>query len=229
MLGLRPRLKARNSLWELVNKHHPDLHSPSPLSWKQPVEEGADGLPPLPFSPPSPQIASPEQKTHCSGSSESFAAPTMAPVSSPAPIALCDPADEANGSQRKTRRDRRRKPAKSNMVRLRWNQMLGTQEMDIADCRLAQALSSPSLGMWLQEKARKIRSDIYNQACYCRGKHDWMCYVRVGTSIPNVEDELNQSYVPTRSVSVTTAWSERSFVSKPIKQPSRCMRKPVST
>lgn len=47
MLGLRHRLRARNSLWDLVNKHPTDLHSQS-------IEEGADGLPPLPLSPPSP-------------------------------------------------------------------------------------------------------------------------------------------------------------------------------
>lgn len=38
--------------------------------------------------------------------------------------------------------------------------MLDKQELDSANCRLAQALSSLSLGMWLQEKTARIRSDI---------------------------------------------------------------------
>lgn len=41
------------------------------------------------------------------------------------------------------------------------------------------------------------------------------------------ENKLRMTYVLLRSVSVTTALLERSFESKPIKQPSRCMRKLV--
>ena len=160
MLGLRPRLKARNSLWDLVNKHHPDLHSSPPLSRKQPVEEGADGLPSSPFSPSLSNPASPERRPHQSRSSESFSPLTMAPVSPTTSIASCDPADQANGSQRKTRRDRGTRPAKSNMVCLQYSQLLGTPVLNIADCGLAQALSSPSQGMWPQEFPKKIRTEI---------------------------------------------------------------------
>lgn len=155
MLGLRPRLKARNSLWDLVNRHHPDLHSSLPLSRKQPVEEGADGLPSSPFSSSLSNPASPEQRAHHSHSSESFTPRTMAPVSLETSIASCDPADQANCSQRKTRRDRGRRLAKSNMVCLQLSQVLGIQELDITDCGLAQGLSSPSQGMWSQEVAEE--------------------------------------------------------------------------
>ena len=37
--------------------------------------------------------------------------------------------------------------------------MLGIQLLDDTDCRIAQAPSSPSQGMWLQRKATRIRSD----------------------------------------------------------------------
>ena len=85
MLGLRPRLKARNSLWDLVNKHSLDLHSSSSISWKQPVEEGADGLPPIQF--PSSSFLS-EGKPHNNHSPESSASFIMAPVSSATSIAI---------------------------------------------------------------------------------------------------------------------------------------------
>ena len=56
MLGLRPRLRARNSLWDLVTKHPADDLFPtsqlqSQRPWQLPVEEGLGGLPPLPISP----------------------------------------------------------------------------------------------------------------------------------------------------------------------------------
>lgn len=204
MLGLRPRLKARNSLWDLVNKHHPDLHSSPPLSSKQPVEEGADRLPPSPFSPSLSNPASPKPKTHHSRSSESFEPLTMAPVSSTTPIASCDPADQANGSQRKIRRDRGRRPAKSNMVRLQWSQVLGTQELDIADRVFPQALSSPSQGMWPREHAKKIRAEIPRLVIVAENMIGCAMYELV-CGCPMLKDKLNGSHVPTRSVSVTTA------------------------
>lgn len=159
MLGLQPRLKVRNSLWDLVNKNSPDLHSSSPPPWKQPVEEGADGLPPLPFSPSLSSPPSSEQEHHRNRSSESSTSSTMAPVSSTTSIASCGQADEANGSQRRIRRDHGRRLVKSSMVRLQLSRVQGIQELDLADCRLAQALSSPSPGTCLQEKATRIWSN----------------------------------------------------------------------
>lgn len=144
MLGLRPRLKARNSLWDLVNKHSPDLHSSSPTSLKQPVEEGADGLPPLSF--PS-SFSSPQQNPHHNLFSESSTSFTMAPVSSTTSIALWAPIDQANGSQRKIRKGRGRRLEESSMVRLQWSRVLDIHELRNADCRLPQDLSSPSQGM----------------------------------------------------------------------------------
>ncbi|KAM0796958.1 hypothetical protein BDR22DRAFT_865060 [Usnea florida] len=76
MLGLRPRLKARNSLWDLVNKHSLDLHSSSSISLKQPVEEGADGLPPIHFLSSS---FSPEGNPHHNHPFKSSASFIMAP------------------------------------------------------------------------------------------------------------------------------------------------------
>ena len=152
MLGLRPRLKARNSLWDLVNKHPLNSHPTSLPSWKQPVEEGADGLRLLPFSLPLSSSPSPEQAPHLNHSTESSAPFTMARVSSTTSIALCDPAEQANDSQRKTRRDLNRRQAKSNMVGLHWSWTLGIRELHDADCRLAQDLSSPFRGTWTAGK-----------------------------------------------------------------------------
>ena len=64
MLGLGRRLKARNSLWDLVNKHpttSPSTNLPYPT---QAVEEGAGNLPPLPTSPTSPLSSTPSIKFH---------------------------------------------------------------------------------------------------------------------------------------------------------------------
>jgi hypothetical protein len=82
MLGLRPRLKARNSLWELVNKHPSNLHSTAQLPWTQPVEEGADGLPPLPITPTSPLFSRHGLELHAQPVVEEHPAIDMAPVSS---------------------------------------------------------------------------------------------------------------------------------------------------
>ena len=154
MLGLRPRLKAPNSLWDLVNKHPPHLHSSSPPSWKQPVEEGADGLPPstppLPLPLPRPfssSSSSPEQEPHNNHSSESSVSFSMAPVSSTTSIPDCSSADRANGSQRKIPRGHGRRLGKINTVRLYWSQVLSIRELDNADGRIAQDPSSPSPGM----------------------------------------------------------------------------------
>ena len=118
MLGLQPRLKARNSLWDLVNKHPSNLLSSSSQFRKQPVEEGVDGLPPLPFSPSLPNSPSLEQRPHHHHPSESSAPFTMAPVSSTTCTLLCDRAKQAIHSQRKIRNDLGRRLAKSNMVGL---------------------------------------------------------------------------------------------------------------
>lgn len=150
MLGLRPRLKARNSLWDLVNKHPLDLPSSSPLSRKQPVEEGADGLPDLRFSS---SLSSPEQKSRDDHSSEGSHTSSMAPVSPTTFITYCSPADQANGSQRKIRKGHGRRLEKSNMVRLQWRRVLGIQELDDANGKLAQDPSSPSQGMMSTRKS----------------------------------------------------------------------------
>ncbi len=84
MLGLGRRLKARNSIWDLVNKHPTSSLSPSqhPPHWTQPVEEGADGLPPLPISPTSPHsVAIPSLKLESDPLREEAIPTNMAPVS----------------------------------------------------------------------------------------------------------------------------------------------------
>ena len=82
MLGLGPRLRARNSLWDLVNKNK--SHRSYPSSEPLPTPSGAldglvDDLPPLPStpSPPSPTYI---PESHPSSSTSS--SPTMAPVRS---------------------------------------------------------------------------------------------------------------------------------------------------
>ena len=86
MLGLRPRLRARNSLWDLVSKHPADLYPTSHLQlhlhWQQPVEEGLDGLPPLPISPTSPSHPVAILKLDEEASAEQHISPVMAPVRS---------------------------------------------------------------------------------------------------------------------------------------------------
>ena len=133
MLGLQPRLKARNSLWDLVNKHPSNLLSSSSQISKQPVEEGADGLPPLPFSPSLPNLPSLEQRLHHNYPSESSAPFAMAPVSSTIRTILCELAKEAMYSQRKIRNDLGRRLAKSYMVGLYWSLTLSMQRLDNAD------------------------------------------------------------------------------------------------
>ncbi len=148
MLGLRPRLKARNSLWDLVNKNPTHLHPSSSPSWKQPVEEGADGLPSLPFSLSLSSPPSPEQEPHHDHSIESSASFNMAPVSSTTPTFPCGLADQADDSQRKIRKEAGRRLVKNNMVGLQWRQTSGIRELYKADFRLAQDLSSPFQGIW---------------------------------------------------------------------------------
>jgi len=53
MLGLRPRLKARNSLWDLVSKVHLDQLPPPVPVRDLFVEDAVARLPPLPTSPSS--------------------------------------------------------------------------------------------------------------------------------------------------------------------------------
>lgn len=82
MLGLRPRLRARNSLWDLVSKHPADLYPTSQLQlhWQQPVEEGLDGLPPLPISPTSSWHPVAALKLDEEASAEQHISSDMAPV-----------------------------------------------------------------------------------------------------------------------------------------------------
>ena len=149
MLGLRPRLRARNSLWDLVNKHPhhlQDSHSSFSSSWKQTVEEGTEGLPSLSF-PSVSSPTSPEQQPPHNHSSESSASFTMARVCFTASITSCGIADQENYSQRKIRRDLGRRLAKSNMVGLQSSSTLEIEAVHKADCRLAQDPSSPFRGM----------------------------------------------------------------------------------
>ena len=90
MLGLRPRLRARNSLWDLVTKHPADLYPTSHLQlhWQQPVEEGLDGLPPLPISPTSPSHPVAILKLDEEASVEQHISPDMAPVRSSVSIIM---------------------------------------------------------------------------------------------------------------------------------------------
>ena len=81
MLGLRPRLRARNSLWDIVNKHPSNLYFTSQIYWTQPVEEGADGLPPLPISPTSPLFSRHNLEVHAQPLVEESSTVDMAPVS----------------------------------------------------------------------------------------------------------------------------------------------------
>ena len=82
MLGLRPRLRARNSLWDLVNKHPAHLYPTSHLQLhrQQPVEEGLDGLPPLPISPITPLHPVASFKLDEEASAEKHISSDMAPV-----------------------------------------------------------------------------------------------------------------------------------------------------
>ena len=87
MLGLRPRLRARNSLWDLVTKHPADDLFPTSqlqpqLHWQLPVEEGLGGLPPLPISPTSPFHPLATVKLDEEASAEQHISSDMAPVRS---------------------------------------------------------------------------------------------------------------------------------------------------
>ena len=126
MLGLRPRLRAQNSLWDLVSKHPADLYPTSQLQLQlhrqQPVEEGLDGLPPLPISPTSPSHPVATLKHDEETSAEQHISPDMAPVRSSVFIVVAS-SDFANYNhchyRRKTRSGHAKKPAKSSMVRLK--------------------------------------------------------------------------------------------------------------
>lgn len=49
MLGLRPRLRTRSSLFDLIGRHNAD-QQPNTPSWEH-LEEDVDDLPPLPITP----------------------------------------------------------------------------------------------------------------------------------------------------------------------------------
>ena len=84
MLGLRPRLRARNSLWDLVNQHHIHYTSSEPLPQAAvPIDGGVDDLPPLPATPRPP---SPVSESESSPSPAASPSPTMAPVRNPKAI-----------------------------------------------------------------------------------------------------------------------------------------------
>lgn len=92
MLGLGRRLRARNSLWDLVNKHHHHYTSAEPLPQGALSNNGeVDDLPPLPTTPRPPTYHSPSSSS-ISDIEEAPAAPEspiMAPVRSfKAPISF---------------------------------------------------------------------------------------------------------------------------------------------
>lgn len=123
MLGLQPRLRARNSLWDLVNKPpYPQDHqlSPQPPWQQQPVEEEADGLPPLPISPTSPLPAPPNHKPYTKAVVEEQTPVKMAPVSCTFAGALSTARQSANClcplHRRKRQNDTAKKLVKTSMV-----------------------------------------------------------------------------------------------------------------
>ena len=78
MLGLRPRLRARNSLFDLIAKKNIDqLSSEQPPS--NAVEEEAEELPPLPDSPTSERKPAPQTATSIEPPSEASEYVKMAP------------------------------------------------------------------------------------------------------------------------------------------------------
>lgn len=74
MLGLRPRLRARNSLFDLIAKKNIDQ-----LSSKEPVEELGEDLPPLPDTPTSQRKPAPYSVATTGGTSNIPDTVTMAP------------------------------------------------------------------------------------------------------------------------------------------------------
>lgn len=92
----------------------------------------------------------------------------------------------------------------SNMVRLQWSQAFGIRELDNADGTLAQALSSPSQGMWLQGTAIGFRSDTIRPVIVAENMIGCAMYELV-RECPASRTKLNRSYAFLRSVSVMTA------------------------
>lgn len=78
MIGLRPRLRTRSSLFDLIGKHKIHLPSRDEPTQRSYFEDGVDDLPPLPTSPfPTPvQLPTP----YSAASADPFQF-TMAPVS----------------------------------------------------------------------------------------------------------------------------------------------------
>ena len=115
MLGLRPRLRARNSLWDLVNhtSHH-SYTSSEPLPTPFVALDGAvDDLPPLP-STPLPPSASYIPGNHASSSASS--SPTMAPVRSSSIATLYQSHSNSTSQLSRKTSDLARKRARINMV-----------------------------------------------------------------------------------------------------------------
>ena len=81
MLGLRQRLRARNSLFDLIREYHIDREE-LPADLLERLEEEVDELPPLPTSPASPPAPDHHQlpPTVISDSDEDRTPPAMAPV-----------------------------------------------------------------------------------------------------------------------------------------------------
>ncbi|MCJ1258671.1 H(+)-transporting V1 sector ATPase subunit A [Lignoscripta atroalba] len=83
MLGLRQRLRARNSLFDLIREYHIDREE-LPADLLERLEEEVDELPPLPTSPASPPAPDHHQlpPTVISDSDEDRTPPAMAPKNS---------------------------------------------------------------------------------------------------------------------------------------------------
>lgn len=78
MLGLRPRLRARNSLFDLIAKQNIDQLSREELPWTSVEKEGVE-LPPLPETPTSERKAAPFAVATTEATSSNSDTVTMAP------------------------------------------------------------------------------------------------------------------------------------------------------
>lgn len=112
MLGLRPRLRARHSLFDLIGRKHIDQLSSSSAS-TLPLEEDIDDLSPLPTSPPSTvSLSTPPSEIPV----EALAPVIMAPVRTRR-TTLQSIASAADLASRKIPSGPERKLEKINMVR----------------------------------------------------------------------------------------------------------------
>ena len=129
MLGLGPRLRARNSLWDLVNQHPFNTYPTTPATptyGTQLVEGVASGLPSLPTSPTNSPSPSPKFNLRSPPSSKQSTSVDMAPVSwTPQAIPIYLGNVDADYRKRK-QRGHGKKLGRTNMVRLLSSNSFGT-------------------------------------------------------------------------------------------------------